>query len=231
MTEHSPTPDVDPPDSDGVVDTETEVAPGAVDDPPGTSYYCEVCDQSFTGPFAQQRYAGHHQSRAHRMNAGQSESESASESASTSATTTSSRSSSSSGVVGLSSTLGLYRLLSTRASQMGLPDGPTEESTDYDGVFSYAVEWHAFFFGTAMGLWVGHDQVTALPVAVGLIMAAFGAEVVGRASNRVPEYIRREIQKELHYFVGGVLVGYIIILYLHGETPPLPDWLPFQGHH
>lgn len=83
-----------------------------------------------------------------------------------------------------------------------LPDEPTEGDSDRDGVFSYAIEVHAFVFGLAVG-YAARTHPEAEAVAIGLILATFGVERATGPTARVPDYIRRQVRTELHYFVGG----------------------------
>jgi hypothetical protein len=232
--------DEDPPDAtpvtdgdgDGETETETEVDGGA-------SYHCETCDQVFEGTNAKERYAAHHNSLIHRRNEADAEAAQTAVGPGGSGSGNESESGSGSGratatASGLTAVLATFHSFLRAGRQAGLPnlDSPTEEGSSYDGAFSYSIEWHAFFFGVAGGLWAAHDQQTAIPVLVGLIALAFGAEVTARATQRVPAYIRQYVQREVHYFIGGVLVGWALIMYLHGEAPvEIPsDWLPFGDH-
>lgn len=83
-----------------------------------------------------------------------------------------------------------------------LPDEPTESESERDGLFSYAIEVHAFVFGLGLG-YAARSHPEAEAAAIGLILATFGVERVAGQSSRVPDYIRRQVRTELHYFVGG----------------------------
>lgn len=92
-----------------------------------------------------------------------------------------------------------------------------EEDHKYDGVFSYAMEWHAFLFGLVIGIWWAHDP-TVLNLIAGLVATAFGAERVGSAVKQVPKKYVHQITQEVHYFGGGVVLGkYLIVYGPHGD--------------
>lgn len=63
------------------------------------------------------------------------------------------------------------------------PDGPSESATKRDGAFSYAAESHAFTHGAYKGFVAGKPQPTP------------------------PE--SKDSKKELHYYRGGYVLGYI----------------------
>jgi len=87
-----------------------------------------------------------------------------------------------------------------------LPDGPTEESTERDGLLSYAGEWHALLVGAGAGL---AAAVTGTWVLVGVVAtAALGLEV-SRVMGTTPKAGKAlgEVRREPWYALGGVLLG------------------------
>lgn len=68
----------------------------------------------------------------------------------------------------------------------GLPDGPTEDSTDRDGVLSYAAEWHAFTHGVYNSL----------------------ARKRPHPPKELPD--DPDIQAEPHYYKGGWIIGTLL---------------------
>lgn len=78
-----------------------------------------------------------------------------------------------------------------------LPDGPTEASTDRDGAFSYATEWHAF----AVGLAIGYVAVLPAPRLARTVYAILGIEQPTRSKAMA------EAKAESWYAAGGVVAG------------------------
>lgn len=78
-----------------------------------------------------------------------------------------------------------------------LPDGPTEESTERDGAFSYAGEWHAFAIGFAVGI------ASVTPVKR---QRQFVWRTIGIDADTATDAMR-EARKESWYAVGGMALG------------------------
>lgn len=90
---------------------------------------------------------------------------------------------------------------------MGLSDWlrarsrPTEESHEYDGVLSYADEWHAL----VLGLGVGITGNLALVSAV--VSYALGR---GSGSLDTSDPHVRDVAEEPAYAIGGMVVGWLV---------------------
>lgn len=78
------------------------------------------------------------------------------------------------------------------------PDAATEEESSYDGAFSYASEFHAFFIGLAVGL----TSVLAVPKA-----KQFTYDLVGLGSEKKRSTAMQEARKESWYALGGMILG------------------------
>lgn len=68
-----------------------------------------------------------------------------------------------------------------------LPDHFKESGSDYDGVFSYAAEWHAFSHGV-------YDGLTTRP----------------RRWSKHEKPDNKDVEKEPHYYKGGFVIGSVI---------------------
>lgn len=77
-----------------------------------------------------------------------------------------------------------------------------EADSEYNGPFSTFVEIHAFLFGLGLG-YAARYHPEAEAAAIALVLATFGVERATGATEQVPEYIRAQVRKELHYFIGG----------------------------
>lgn len=85
-----------------------------------------------------------------------------------------------------------------------LPDGKTEEDTHRDGVLSYAVEWHAFTIGIA----VGFASVLPLPKLRAFVYHAVGLYGDGDCDGiDTRTQAMKEVRQESHYALGGALIG------------------------
>lgn len=89
-----------------------------------------------------------------------------------------------------------------------LPVGATEDATDYDGILSYAVEWHAAIIGVAVGATAGTTGDTQL--VCGLISTALG---LGRINQQASETVTAHLVNEPWYAIAGIAVGYIAVRY------------------
>jgi len=85
-----------------------------------------------------------------------------------------------------------------------LPDGPTEESTDRDGVLSYAKEWHALFIGLGAGLAAATTGRYELLALVATIALGIG----GASEASAP--VAKNVKKEPWYALAGLLIGAIL---------------------
>lgn len=79
-----------------------------------------------------------------------------------------------------------------------LPDGPTEESTERDGAFSYAGEVHAFVIGFGVGV----AAVTPVPQ-----VRRFVWELVGLDVEHTRTDAMLEAKSESWYALGGMYFG------------------------
>lgn len=85
-----------------------------------------------------------------------------------------------------------------RASQ------PTEKATKFDGVLSYATEWHALIIGVTAGFTVE----ASLPLEVkALVASALGLEQTGGKRVLDHQKVFREVRDEPWYFMTGLFVG------------------------
>lgn len=99
-----------------------------------------------------------------------------------------------------------------------LPDAPTEDGTKYDGILSYAKEWHAAAIGTAAGvlsaaLWLTNSPVSALLTMGAITMVALDVERRARKYGiKVPEIrsktARVQIRREPWYALGFMLITF-----------------------
>lgn len=89
-----------------------------------------------------------------------------------------------------------------------LPVGPTEESTEYDGLLSYRVEWHAAILGLSAGLAAG--TTGDLQLVLGLVSIALG---IGRVNQQASAKVKSELVKEPWYAVGAAGIGYVVAQY------------------
>lgn len=93
---------------------------------------------------------------------------------------------------------GLYRRVRGLAPDVTLPDGPTEASTERNGVLSYAAEWHALEVGAFAGVAYG---VTGREEIAGVVAAtAFGVREARTGHMR-------DAKKEVGYTATGFIAG------------------------
>ena len=117
---------------------------------------------------------------------------------------------------------GLATRLRERLGSYGeVPDSLHESGTERDGFLSYAAEFHAMLFGIAAGVMVAHNP-EYFDLLVGLLATAFGVERVGRVIPQIKERYLSQIRDEVHYFMGGAIVGHVYVQWLNGEAL-LPD--------
>jgi hypothetical protein len=84
---------------------------------------------------------------------------------------------------------------------------PTEDAAEYDGVLSYAGEWHALVIGLSTGLTAA---VLAKPtVLVALFVVALGISGVEVGHKFRGRKVVNEMRREPWYACGGALVAYV----------------------
>jgi len=84
---------------------------------------------------------------------------------------------------------------------------PTEDARDYDGVLSYAGEWHALIIGLGTGFTAA---VTGQPVVLaGLFAVALGISGVDVGVKFDGKGVTNELRREPWYAVGGGIVAYL----------------------
>jgi hypothetical protein len=87
--------------------------------------------------------------------------------------------------------------------------GGTEQDTEYNGVLSYAGEWHALIIGLAAGIVAIYTHQPM--VAIGVMGVALGLKGVGKLAGPLKgQYVVEEITSEPWYACGGVLVGWVV---------------------
>lgn len=86
-----------------------------------------------------------------------------------------------------------------------LPDGPTEESTERDGILSYSKEWHALIIGLVTGLFVGLSGSYEIGAFVSAI--ALGVKVA-------PSKKLKQLRKEPWYALGGIGIGTVFGIFV-----------------
>ena len=121
-----------------------------------------------------------------------------------------------------------YQQLVDRVPLFGqLSNIDSESDTEYNGPFSYGVEFHAFFFGVVLGIWWAHDPVAAQNAIAAVISAVFLGERAANRSKRIPNYIVRQAREEMHYFGAGIVAGALLLNHMHGfgSFDVVPDWL------
>lgn len=89
-----------------------------------------------------------------------------------------------------------------------LPTGATEEATDYDGILSYSVEWHAALIGVSVGMTAATTGETQL--VMGLVSLALG---LGRINQQASETVKAQLIKEPWYGIAGLAVGWVATQY------------------
>lgn len=87
----------------------------------------------------------------------------------------------------------------------GLPDGPTEDSTDRDGAFSYAGEWHAFFTGVGVGM----AAVVPSKKFKRFVWYALSIDTLRDDEVEVSDAMA-EARSEGWYAMGGVVFGVVL---------------------
>lgn len=87
-----------------------------------------------------------------------------------------------------------------------LPTGATEEASDYNGILSYSVEWHAAVIGLAVGATAATTGNVQL--VMGLISIALG---LGRINQQASEKVKAQLVKEPWYGIFGAAIGYLAI--------------------
>lgn len=86
--------------------------------------------------------------------------------------------------------------------------GPSEGSSDYDGLLSYATEWHALLIGVGAGLVAGWTMMPLLAAAtIACALGIRGLKGVPKIRDRAAI---RELQAEPWYGIGGTLLGYLL---------------------
>jgi len=86
---------------------------------------------------------------------------------------------------------------------------PNEDAHEYDGVLSYAGEWHALIIGLGTGFTAA---VTAQPVVLaGLFAVALGISGVDVGVQFDGRGVAHELRREPWYAVGGGLVSYVVM--------------------
>jgi len=87
--------------------------------------------------------------------------------------------------------------------------GGTESDTDYNGVFSYAGEWHAFLIGIGAGIVAVYTNQPL--VGVGVIGVALGVKGIGKLAGPLDgKNVVHEIKREPWYAIGGTLLGWTV---------------------
>ena len=102
-----------------------------------------------------------------------------------------------------------------------------ENETQRDGLLSSAPEWHAITIGIGAGIIVATNP-QYIEVYAALLATIFGAERVGKVIPQISDNLLSQLRDETHYFVGGSLLGYLAVRYLHGmplfgDLPSLVD--------
>lgn len=78
-------------------------------------------------------------------------------------------------------------------------DVATEDGSEYDGLLSYAGEWHSLIIGLGAGLGLGVVGVAAVAAT------ALGLESSRKITNRKAV---KELNREPWYGIGGSLLGF-----------------------
>lgn len=81
-----------------------------------------------------------------------------------------------------------------------LPDAPSEDATDGDGLLSYAGEWHALALGAGAGLAASVGDRPELVVVV--VAIALGVRAA-------PTSKLKELRREPWYATGGAVLAYV----------------------
>lgn len=90
------------------------------------------------------------------------------------------------------------------------PAAPSESSTDFDGLFSWAGESHAFAIGFGVGLTADPTLMTAF---VGYALADMKVRYDFTDDPHV-----RQVTEEPAYALGGMAIGYIVNTRLIGGS-------------
>lgn len=89
-----------------------------------------------------------------------------------------------------------------------LPDGAREKDTEYDGLFSYAGEWHSAIVGLAAGLFGPYE------IMVFLVAVAIDEEITAGTKAL------SEFRSEPWYGMGGMIGGFVVRKVFFNETLP-----------
>lgn len=85
----------------------------------------------------------------------------------------------------------------------------TEDAHDYDGVLSYAGEWHALIIGLAAGFTAA---VTGQPIVLaGVFSVALGISGVDVGVKFDGRHVAHELRREPWYGIGGGLISYVVM--------------------
>lgn len=84
---------------------------------------------------------------------------------------------------------------------------PRETDTDYDGAFSYAVEWHALIIGFTIGFTVYAPMPLEVKAA---IAAALGVEEISGKMWFQKKKVAQEMRAEPYYALAGLFVGLFV---------------------
>jgi hypothetical protein len=85
----------------------------------------------------------------------------------------------------------------------------TEDGSEYDGVLSYANEYHALLIGLAAGFAAGVASRPEVAAAVGA--TALGIQVPGLAKARFEgRGVLKEMRREPWYAIGGNAIGFVL---------------------
>jgi len=92
------------------------------------------------------------------------------------------------------------------------PDAPTESDSEYDGVLSYATEYHALAVGGVAGLCGALTYGTPMqPAGLGLMIAVAATALGVKTSKRLRSALAaREVTKEPWYAVGGLVLLFLL---------------------
>lgn len=97
---------------------------------------------------------------------------------------------------------------------MPLPDGynptaPAEKKSEYNGLLSYAGEWHSLTMGLFIGFVSGAaDRPELMMILLGVFIDEEFTEFSG--GKLINKLAKRDIRKEPWYAAGGSLIGYAI---------------------
>jgi len=86
---------------------------------------------------------------------------------------------------------------------------PREDSEEYDGVLSYAGEWHALIIGLGTGFTAA---TLGQPILLaGLFAVALGIEGVEIGKRFTGRGVANELRREPWYAAGGGLISYVLM--------------------